>query len=350
MPVDITRIRASVTEYAKAYREARAQHEAMLERLYEQSRKEQTYDFSQRSEPARYALIAVDGSHTITDRHRPILYAYIQAASVGWVRGASVHKTPFNLRKSCLLTEHDLLDADTGELRPPAWISNQRSMLEIALLVEAAECAHKEGHQPVLVADGSLVPYDLLTGRVRNEDGREQANQLNAALTKMREECNAWVCGYIDRPGAATLVRKYAKLLQMERADGICDRDLMEKMLKPAHRTALIDPDWEINKSLSAPNRMLVCYANFGADERHPIIARIEVPAWCADKIDDLCAILRTQVKTGRGYPFVLQAAHSEVVVRQADQKAIERLLFQELIAQGVIPGASFKQVAKGLD
>ncbi len=350
MPVDITSIRASVTGYANTYSAARARREAMLEKLYEQSRKEQTYDFSRRSEPARYALIAVDGSHTITDRHHPILYAYIQAASVGWVRGAGGSKTSCNLRRSCLLTEHNLLDADTGELRPPAWISNQRSMLEIALLVEAAECAHKEGHQPVLVADGSLVPYDLLTGRTRDEDGREQSKQLNAALTKIREECNAWACGYIDCPKAGALVCKYAESLQLEHTAGICDRDLMEKTLKPAHRTALIDPDWEINKLLSAPNKVLACYANFSADERHPIIARIEVPAWCADKIDDLCAILHTQVKTGRGYPFVLQAAHSEVVVRQADQKAIERLLFQELIAQGIIPGASFKRVAKGLD
>jgi len=346
MPIDVNSLRSSVTGYAQTYKDVRARREETLRKLCDQSRKEGTHDFSQRPEPASYALIAVDGSQTMTDRHQSLLYAYIQAACVGWVRGAG---SLFNLKKSCLLTEHDLLDADTGEPKPASWIANQRSMLEIALLVEAAEHARIEGYQPVLVADGSIVPYDLLMGRLRDESRREQIEQLEAALTRMSAQCDAWVCGYIDRPDATTLVRKYAELLQLKHTAGIRDRDLMEKTLKPAHRTALIDPAWDINKALSKQNKMLACYANFSWDEQHPIIARIEVPAWCADRIDDLCAILHTQVKLGRGYPLVLNAAHNQAVLSKADQRAIEQRLFQELISQGIIPGASFKQAAKEL-
>ena len=346
MPIEVSNLRSSITEYAQKYKGMRERREKVLEKLCAQVRKEGAHDFSARREPESYALIAVDGSQIMPSRHQPIFYAYIQVACVGWTRGTSSGSSSFNLRKSHLLGEEELIDAETGEPKPANWITSQRDILETELLAEAAERARKEGYQPVLVADNSLIPYDLLMGRLKQAQKETQLKRLRAAFERM-QRCGALLCGYIDRPNATVLARKYAERLQLEYKPGLFDRDLLARTLPPLHRIDLHDPGWEINKLLGQDEQVLAFYANFSEDALHPIIARIEVPAWCADQIDDLCAVLHVQVRLGRDYPFVLEAAHTEAVVTKADQRALEKLLRNELMASGITLEPSAKQMFK---
>jgi len=346
MPIEVSNLRSSITEYAQKYRGMRERREKVLERLRAQVRKEGTHDFSARREPESYALIAVDGSQIMPSRHQAVFYAYIRAACVGWVRGAGGAGISLNDDDARLLSEEELLDEDTGELKPANWIANQRDLLEIELLARAAARARESGHQPVLVADNSLVPYDLIMGRLRDESRTRQLERLRAAFGRMRD-CKAWVCGYIDRPNATVLVRQCAERLGIEHKAGIFDRDLLEQTLEPLHRTGPVDPLWKVNELLEGDKKIVAFYANFSEDALHPIIARIEVPAWCAEQVDDLCAVLRTQAKLGQGYPFVLQAAHAAAVVSKADQEALDKLLMNELLAQGVRLTPSAKQMFK---
>jgi len=346
MPIEVSNLRSSIMEYAQKYKGVRARREKVLEKLCAQVRKEGTHDFSARREPESYALIAVDGSQIMPSRHQAVFYAYIRAACVGWVRGASGAGTSLNDDVARLLSEEELLDEDTGELKPANWIANQRDLLEIELLARAAARARESGHQPVLVADNSLVPYDLIIGRLRDESRTRQLEQLRTALGRM-QDCKAWVCGYIDRPNATVLVRQCAERLGIEHKAGTFDRHLLEQTLEPLHRTALIDPLWKVNELLEGDKKIVAFYANFSEDALHPIIARIEVPAWCADRIDDLCAVLRVQVNLGQGYPFALEAAHTEAIVTKADQQALEKLLRNELMASGINLEPSAKQMFK---
>ena len=116
--------------------------------------------------PERYALIATDGSQILPDRHKPFQFAFVQAGcacvtygSVDQSLGQHLHR----LKRSRLIAEAELYE-DTGELKPPSEISNQRDALEIALMAEACGIARDAGFLPIAVADGSIVPFRYWAG------------------------------------------------------------------------------------------------------------------------------------------------------------------------------------------
>ncbi|PJF45651.1 MAG: hypothetical protein CUN48_17805, partial [Candidatus Thermofonsia Clade 3 bacterium] len=119
-------------------------------------------------EPDRYALVAADGSQILPDRHKPFVFAYVQAGCAGLVYGKPhqpLVEQLRHLRLSRLIEESELFDESTGELKPPTEVVNQRDLMEIELMAQACRMARGADLQPVLVADGSLVPFALLTSR-----------------------------------------------------------------------------------------------------------------------------------------------------------------------------------------
>lgn len=389
MPIDFTSLRQQIDSYAEAYRQARddramrlaqlatpldkgfTQVEALLEvcrkahclhwpvALFDSELINQQFPFDK--EPDCYALIASDGSQILPDRHKPFTFAYIQAGCAGIVYGNPAQRLLSEqwrqLKRVKLIEERALFDEDTGELKPPAEVINQRDLMEIELLAEACRMAHDAGLQPVLVADGSLVPFALLTSRNLAREVEALLQPLKAALDVMHD-CGAWACGYIDRPNSKSIVRACAlaglsleqvteRALRERDPAGVFDRHLLERTLSSAHRTALFDPGWQVNApEYLGKHAMRACYVNFGEPDQ-PIIARIEVPQWCARQIGSLCAVLHRHVRLGGGYPFILTAAHTESVVSKDDQQEIEQAIEQTLLAQGILPRPSFKQEAK---
>jgi len=396
MPLNAAELRTQSTDYAACYQQAHQQREDRLAKLcaplqanFEHADQLSAtcaaaarmgnvrwtgalftagepinWQFPFGEEPHRYALIAADGSQIMPDRHRPFIFGYVQACCAAMVYGEQQQELTDKLghiRRSQLIAEGELFDTRTGELKPPAEIANRRDLLEVELLVEACRVAHEAGLQPVLFADGSLVPFALLGSRVPNHEREMLLNPLRAALDVMHE-CQAWICGYIDRPGSNALVRACA-LAELSPEDltepvlrerealliEICDRHALERTLKPAHRTALFDPNWEVNAPEQlGKHAMRACYVNFG-DAAHPIIARIEMPTWCANQssVGALCAILYRHAQLGGGYPLILKAAHEEAVLRREDQQQIEHAIESALMSRGFLPQASFKQEAK---
>lgn len=391
MPLDVSSLRKQLADYAEAYQQARRHRADRLEQLCVPLRANfahadalletcrnarqlrwagalfdagepinQQFPFDQ--EPDRYALIAADGSQILPDRHKPFVFAYVQAGCAGLVYGEPRHPLVERLRRikqSRLIEEDELFDERTGELKPPTEIVNRRDLMEIELMAQACRMARDAGLQPVLIADGSLVPFALLTSRNLAYDAERLLKPLKAALNVMRD-CGAWVCGYIDRPNSNSIVRACAlaglstdavteRTLRERETTGIFDRHLLEQELAPAHRTALFDPSWEVNApQYLGTHAMRACYVNFGEPGR-PIIARVEVPQWCAGaaQIGALCAVLHRHARLGSGYPLILKAAHEEAVVSKEDQREIELTIEQVLLARGILARASFKQEAK---
>ncbi|GIV84443.1 MAG: hypothetical protein KatS3mg052_1450 [Candidatus Roseilinea sp.] len=392
MPLDVLQLHAQIDRYAEAYQRTRDHREERLEQLCaplrasfaaadmlletcRQARQlrwigalfdanepiNRQLPFGQ--EPDRYALIAADGSQILPDRHKPFVFAYMQASCAGLVYGEPHHPLVEQwrrLRLSRLIEESELFDESTGELKPPTEIVNQRDLMEIELMAQACQMAHDANLQPVLIADGSLVPFALITSRNLSQDETKQLlERLKAALSVMRA-CSAWVCGYIDRPNSNSIARACAlaglsadavteDTLAPARVAGIFDRHLLERELAPAHRTALFDPGWEVNGlRYLGEHAMRACYVNFGEPGR-PVIARIEAPKWCAGaaEIGALCAVLHRHVRLGGGYPLILKAAHEEAVVSLEDQREIEQAIKRVLLANGILTQASFKQEAK---
>lgn len=315
--------------------------------------------------PERYALIATDGSQILPDRHKPFQFAYVQAGCACVIYGSadqSLGKTLSQLKRSRFIPEAELYDEQTGELRPPSEISNQRDALEIALLAEACQMASAAGYTPIAVADGSIVPFALLGGR----NVRQLATKLLPPVTHALDAINAsgaLVCGYIDRPNSNAIARACALdgepfgqvtdgLLRANdgRIAGIVDRHLMEMALKPSRRTALFDPNWEVNDLLGV-HTMRACYVNFGIGAGiGSVVGRIEAPQWCASQMGVLAAVLQRHANMGEGYPLILKAAHQESVVGKDDARDIESAIQQELLRRGIVPRGSYKQAAKDVN
>jgi hypothetical protein len=407
MPVNVSSLRAQITSYADHLAESGRSRQAVIEQLWRvfepdfdaeallatclaASRLEGmrwsgalfyldeaiNWQFPFGIEPERYALVAADGSQIMPDRHKPILFAFIQAAcacviyGLGHQAGASAQALCADIQRakpSRLLREDELFD-DNGELLPPGEIANQRDVLEIELLADVCERLHAAGLQPILVADGSIVPFALLNERSLRSNSRkidELLRPIEKALNRMRA-CDAIVAGYIDRSNSNSVVRACAlsgvpfddvtetRLRERDNwARGIFDRHVLERVLKPGHRTAMFDPNWQINDPRflgRSDHAMRCCYANFGAgNDRQAIIARLELPAWCADdaSVGTIAAVLQRHVRLGEGYPLILKASHEEAVVSKQDQAEIEQAIEQAMMARGIFARTSAKQEAK---
>ncbi len=400
MPVDLSELRHSINAYADAYdqeSQRRLQTTASLQRaladdadvdallasclaatrvngmrwngaLFDCGEKPSTREpiDAKRDEPLRYALIATDGSQIMPDRHKAVLFAYVQAGcaciTYGGRDGALAHRIQ-RLKKSRLFLEHELFD-EHGEMITPGEISNARDALEIELMAEAASIAEAHGYMPVVIADGSMVPFALLGSRGLRTPAQQRMLDAFKRAMKALQMSGALACGYIDKPNSNALVNTCALLdvpfdqvsedrLKKEsvRCAGIFDRHVLDGWLTPAHRTALFDPRWEVNEPQHlGPHAMRCCYVNVGAGlGRRSALGRMETPAWCATpaNVAILSAILLRQARMGSNYPLILKVAHEEAVVGKDDQREMENALMQALIDRGITPYQSFKQEAK---
>jgi hypothetical protein len=400
MPVDLSQLRSSISAYADAYdkdSQQRLQTTASLRRalgkdadldallasclaatrvngmrwngaLFDcgEPLNENIEIHVKRDEPLRYALIATDGSQIMPDRHKAVLFAYVQAGcaciTYGGRDGALANRIQ-RLKKSRLFLERELFD-DQGEMVMPGEISNQRDLLEIELMAEAASIANAHGYTPIVIADGSMVPFALLGSRGLRMPAQQKMLDAFKRAMKELQMSGALACGYIDKPNSNALVNTCAlhdvpyeqvseDRLKNEsvRCAGIFDRHLLDDHLQPAHRTALFDPRWEVNEPQHlGEHTMRCCYVNVGPGKgNRAALGRMEAPAWCAtpDNIAILSAILLRQARMGGNYPLILKVAHEEAVVGKDDQKELETALMQALIERGITPYQSFKQFAK---
>ncbi len=324
------------------------------------------------TEPRDFALVAADGSQIMPDRHKPVVFAYVQVACACIVYGcadapAAQHAAEELQRekRTRLLSE---LDLPVGEMaNPAAEVSNLRDVMEIQLLADACARFAALGVQPIVIADGSLVPFALLNDRTLNNAAQADKllRPLVTALNTMRA-AGALVAGYIDRPNSAAVAQTCALFALPSDArtddaaaraatasvEGIYDRHIFEHMLPPGRRSALFDPGWQVNEPrFLNEHAMRACYANFGDGlDSRAVPARLEMPLWCAsaENLAVITGVLRRHAALDPdSYPFILKAAHELAVVGRDDQREIEAALEQELLNRGMRPRYSPKQAAK---
>lgn len=334
-----------------------------------------SYAFGETPLPSTpWVLIAVDGSQIFPSRHKPYLYGYARAQCQAIAYNAQDERQQAFVRdlsapmraKERVFTEEELVEPSTGELQAQR-VALERSLLELEALAEACTQAREHGLQPLALADGMLIPFGLLGARL-NEGYAPALERLLAALQEMRKS-QAWVCGYVDRPNSQALVQTimlsdldpdapdFARQLtqRLSAMRGVLDRHLLERLLPPKHHTAPFVPAWRINALLEQRGVAVhAFYANFGAPEiagaPKTVIARLEVPAWCADVplLQTLCAVVDRQVQFANGYPLLLATAHEAVAVTRALERTVDQALHAQLAASGIVPEMpSFKEQLK---
>jgi hypothetical protein len=304
--------------------------------------------------PSARALLAVDGSQIIPDRHQELLFGLINIGSVTLEPGSGA--APRTHVETRLLIGADLESDQGGFL----------SEGDLALLRDAAERAGILRHAAhttdpsIALTDGPLE----LWGAKDVSDQRAFERALREYLSSLRElERRGWsIAGYVDKPAADLVVRMLEisqagsgslhKLRTFHPLRGVSDRRLFGRLLQPNERSAVFLMQSTSRRSYTDSLAICFFYLNVGRPSQ-PVLARIEIPRWVANHAAQMnalhnalvsqCALLGT-----RPYPYILHRAHetARVPSRQADEIKLRLLL--EMRRHGTEPDAvSSKSSAK---
>jgi len=301
--------------------------------------------------PRGTMLIAVDGSQIFPDRHAAVLYYLIQVGGLTFCYDGS---TPVPHNRPALYFEQRDIYNEREYLISAEKVGRQRLVAEMAYLAELA--ANAPCSVPPLarfaVTDGPLLwPYPP----ERNQKDFLALRAYLAALGTIRQAQTIPV-GYVDRPGGRALLDLlWAAQLSAERLHAevganplqfLSDEQLMQRFLAPGEHTVWFKRETEANQQhASAGHEIGFCYFNVGSVHQ-PAITRVEVPIWATEDkqaMTILYTALYDQARVLNGYPYVLARAHEEALVTTKDKTALDSLIQQRLLAQGVMARTSEK-------
>ncbi|MFH1184963.1 MAG: DNA double-strand break repair nuclease NurA [Chloroflexota bacterium] len=289
------------------------------------------------------ALLAVDGSQILTDRHEEVTFALINIGSVIIESGSG--RAPEILVDTRVLFGDDLYAAD-GRLLSDG---------DIALLRDAAE---RQG----LLANATAVPGLValgdgpleLWGAKDASDPKAFERALRGYLEDLRvmQRRGSTVAGYVDKPTADLVVR----MLEVSRRDTAAagkaqsirplrkasDRWLFGRLLAPTQRSAIFALQSSSRVRYADDLAIHFFYLNVGNDTQ-PAVARVEIPEWVARdhrRIDALHQVLLDQCALlgARPYPYILHRAHETARVSMQEQEQIKLRLLLEMREHGLEP------------
>ena len=299
-------------------------------------------------------LIAADGSQINPDRHAAVLYSLINVGAIVIEPGSGRPPAIFTTSD---LSYGDELYTDTGTINEDL-IALGRDLAERKKLLELAP----KYLAPVLaLTDG---PVELWGAKNGAEDAYRASLAKHLSILSQLQAKNVTVAGYVDKPGADLVVRlleiatltdeQMKEIRKQHPLRGVTDRWLFSGILNAGHRSSVFGLQSSSRAHYTGDLTLHFFYLNVG-DEKHPSLARIEIPKWVADdegKLNLLHAALLDQCRTmgARPYPYILHRAHEIAVVRFEEKKQVEAMLEMELRRTGgEVEEKSAKQSAKDL-
>ena len=302
-------------------------------------------------------ILTADGSQINPNRHAEVNYCLINVGAITMKPGSP--EAPETFITSQLLYEEELYTG-TGSMTE-ALLALKRDLRERAMLVDLAQRAQP----PVItITDG---PMELWGAKdAAGEGAAEYKKSLQDYQIVLKQLCtmNAITAGYVDKPGADLVMR----LLEVASAPedalnnirthrplrGVRDIDLYREILLPGCRSAVFQMQSKSMENYPGELAIHFFYLNVGR-EKHPKMARVEIPAWVAqnpEMLDNLHAALVNQCRIlgARSYPYLLHRAHEAAVVTLEEQEQVTRMILMELRRRGVNVGdGSEKQAVKNL-
>lgn len=296
------------------------------------------------------ALLAVDGSQTIADRHEEVAFALINIGSVCIEPGTG--RAPQVRVETRLLFGEDLVSAG-GRTLSEGDLALQRDAAERRAMLTGASGSSVA----MMLLDG---PLELWGAKDVSDPGAfEQARRiyLDDLLELHRRGCT--IAGYVDKPGADLVVRTLelgqvpaggSRLARSLR--GVSDRWLYAQILAPGQRSAVFALQSSSRPIYTEQRSIHFFYLNVGS-ESHPALARIEIPLWVAresNRLNELHRALLDQCAFlgARPYPYILHRAHETARITTQDRERIKLRLLLEMRDQGLEPeGVSPKSSVK---
>lgn len=131
---------------------------------------------------------------------------------------------------------------------------------------------------------------------------------------------------------------------------GLLDRHVFANLLGPGERSAVFGSTSHIQREYPEGNEICYFYVQVPVSSASQEIARVEIPAWVADRpafVDLIHSVLLAECTKGGGYPLVLAEAHERAVIRAHERAAFQRLLEQTLRRAGLPTAGSRKRQSK---
>lgn len=299
-------------------------------------------------------LIAADGSQIIPDRHEAVQFGLINVGAL--VLKLNSGESPKVYTDSQLLFDHELY-TDTGSVSQDD-IEFSRDIAERKKLLELAK---EQKGTLIALTDG---PVEIWGAKSANEGDYQKTLEQHKSILSQLQSRDVTVAGYVDKPGADLVIRLLElTLLDMEQMKevrkqhplrGVTDRWLFSGLLKSGERSAVFAIQSSSRVRYTGSLSLHFFYLNIG-DEKHPSIARVEIPEWVA-KDDGKMELLHSaliqqcQIMGARPYPYILHRAHEIAVVSFEEKKQIEQMIQAEQLKNHEELGdLSAKQSAKNL-
>ena len=299
-------------------------------------------------------IIAADGSQIYPDRHSALAYAMINIAAINIQPSLpnapekSIHTSLYNMD---FLQENPLSRES---------VNLQRDLQERQILAEMA--AGLQG-TTVTLTDGLL---ELWHSPGEDQGGSSEYSRVLekylASLSLLRDS-GAVTGGYVDKPMANYVTRlleigisKQEDIPNLRRKPplgGVSDRTLFSKRVKPKHRSAVFGIHSQTGRDYTGDFGLHFFYINVGS-EKFPWICRVDIPKWVADDAAKLsllhnALVEQTQMFKGVPFPYCLQRAHEEALIRRTDQEEIENRMIKSLRDRGIdLDSQSHKSQQKG--
>lgn len=307
--------------------------------------------------PARYNVIAADGSQIYPDRHGVALYYLINIGSI--VFRCGLPQAPSIASQPEVFYEDEDLYEDEGGQKPKVKIDAERDRAELAELARLAETEASQAASVALLDNGLLLYISLQL------DDRALIEMLLRRYTEQLDrlrESGAAVAGVVDRPRAASVVRLLhlnelafqeitdEALRRLGAWERLTDGALFE-FLKPGERSALFVHASPANELYYTPyhHTLYLFYVNAGRTGKSSLL-RVEVPEWVArdpQRLNLVHLALVEQSRVSDGFPYVLMRAHELAVVTLPERRSFDEMVMGSLIRQRLRPGISQKAQGK---
>ena len=302
--------------------------------------------------PTQATIIAADGSQINPDRHLGIDYCLVNVGAFQMVLNDP--NPPKPTIKSELFFGEDVFSMQEKI------VALIRDMREREILAELA--ADIQG--PVITfTDGPIELWgrEVALAEAEEEEEKNYFERYMKALHKLFQ-LKAATAGYVDKPRFDLLIR----LLEIAPEEkpvkdagknrwlrGILDTEILEPWIGPGERSAIFGLLSRSSKRYQNQFSLHFFYLNVSLNEKKPMLARVEIPAWVAQNtvmVDALHAVLvqQCQIVPTRTYPYVLTRADETAVVSRDEKEQVASLMARELRQRGLeVSDKSQKQLSK---
>ena len=307
--------------------------------------------------PARYNVIAADGSQIYPDRHGVALYYLINVGSIVFRSGVAAAPSTTS-QPQVFYEDADLYEEDGGQ-KPKVMIDAERDRRELAELAGLAVAETVQAPSVALLDNGLLLYLSLQIDDQRLI--RELLTRYLDQFDRLRDS-GAALAGVVDRPRAASVIRLlHLNSLEPEQVtdealrrlgpfEHLTDAILFD-YLQPGERSALFVHASPANEIYYEPrgHNLYFFYLNAGRPGKDGLL-RVEVPEWVANdpaQLDLVHLALVEQSRVADGFPYVLMRAHELAVVTMAERRVFDEMVMGALIRQRLRPGISQKAQGK---